>query len=362
MGSLARDLLSGPDRSGWSAVSTLDVVFPQERAVTDWVRRHAAGEVPGRWPYGLDELETPSDPPLRVEVRHLPAPGRGARLRARLMAVAPPSLAPALQVGERREAGLVWDENMAVRMALLSRYERTYAGVIWATDAAPPKAVQRALERLSAAWVLSAAQLEPLQRMLPGIPVHYVPFGVDSTFFSPGPEPQHPLIFSVGGDRDRDPRTTAEAFRLVLDARPSVRAVIQTPRQLDADPRIEVLEHLTHTQLRELYRQATVVAVATRPNLHVSGMTVSLEAMACGVPVVVTQTPGFEDYLIDGRTGALVRGGDPVAMADRIIDLIDNTGLAQQMGREGRAFVQRERSTTQLCARLRAVVTETAAP
>lgn len=343
-------------------MTNLDVVYPQERAAGEWARRHAAGEVPGRWPYGLDELAAPSDPPLQVAARHLPAPGRRDRLRGRLMAEAPSTLRSAFRVGERREAGLVWDEDMAVRLALLSRYERSYAGVIWATDGSPSRTTLRVLERLTAAWVLSVAQQQSLQQMLPAVPVHYVPFGVDTTFFTPRTEsPERPLIFSVGGDRDRDPETTAEAFRLVLQARPSVRAVMQTPRQLDADPRIEILRHLPHTELREMYRQSSVVAVATRPNLHVSGMTVSLEAMSCGTPVVATRTPGFEDYLIDGRTGALVAGGNPVVMAEYIIDLLDNGALAQKMGREGRAFVREERSTTELCGRLHGVVTGTAA-
>lgn len=336
----------------------LDVLFPQERDVTEWIRRHQFGEVPGRWPYGLHELADPADPTLRVQLRHLPAPGRLDRGRGRLQARLPRRLASASKLGlDRREAGLAWDENMALRMAQLAHYEHTYAGVIWATDQRPAGQMLRVLERLTATWVLSSAQQEPLRALLPGVPVHYVPFGVDTEFFSPSSVPSEPLIFSVGGDRDRDPETTAEAFRLVVEARPQVRALMQTPRDLQVAPEVEVVKHLTHTELREMYRQASVVAIATRPNLHVSGMTVSLEAMACGTPVVATTSPGFDDYVVDGRTGVLVSGGEPGALAERIINLLGDASAAQRMGEAGRAFVAEKRSTQRLCQRLRAIVT-----
>jgi glycosyltransferase involved in cell wall biosynthesis len=49
---------------------------------------------------------------------------------------------------------------------------------------------------------------------------------------------------------------------------------------------------------------------------------VALEAMACRVPVVATAVGGVPEVVVDGETGALVPPGDPVAMADRAIELL----------------------------------------
>jgi glycosyltransferase involved in cell wall biosynthesis len=63
---------------------------------------------------------------------------------------------------------------------------------------------------------------------------------------------------------------------------------------------------------------------------------VIIEAMALGKPVVSTKIPGPTDIVIDGKTGFLVPAGDIKAMSDKIIFLLDNQGIAKQMGEEGR--------------------------
>ena len=82
--------------------------------------------------------------------------------------------------------------------------------------------------------------------------------------------------------------------------------------------------------------RASVVAVAARHNLHVSGMTVSLESMATGRPVVVTGTPGMHAYVEDGVCGLHAAPGRAAEMADHIIDLLDSPREAAVMGRAGR--------------------------
>ena len=127
-------------------------------------------------------------------------------------------------------------------------------------------------------------------RSYPGVPVEYVRFGIDHEFFSARSRiPRSPRVVSVGGDRDRDAETLFRALSRVHDARPDVELVVQTASDLPPPDGVATIRHLPHAQLRELYASASVVAIATRPNLHVSGMTVSLEAMATGRPVVATR-------------------------------------------------------------------------
>ncbi len=56
-----------------------------------------------------------------------------------------------------------------------------------------------------------------------------------------------------------------------------------------------------------------------------------LEAFSCGLPVVTTNAGGIPDIVTDGRTGMVVSRGDHVALANRAITLLENTGLAKQI-------------------------------
>ena len=62
-----------------STTRQVEVMFRSERDVDSWTARHERGEVPGRWPYGLDLLARPG---VTLTRRSLPEPTRADRLRA----------------------------------------------------------------------------------------------------------------------------------------------------------------------------------------------------------------------------------------------------------------------------------------
>ncbi len=57
-----------------------------------------------------------------------------------------------------------------------------------------------------------------------------------------------------------------------------------------------------------------------------------LEALACGTPVVATAVGGIPEQIEDGKTGFLVPASDSVAMAARIMQLLNDNVLRQQIG------------------------------
>jgi glycosyltransferase involved in cell wall biosynthesis len=65
-----------------------------------------------------------------------------------------------------------------------------------------------------------------------------------------------------------------------------------------------------------------------------------LEAMAYGVPSVVTRIPGNTDLVRHRETGLLVEPGDTEAMARDILELAGDPALREKLGRAGRAFVE----------------------
>jgi glycosyltransferase involved in cell wall biosynthesis len=63
---------------------------------------------------------------------------------------------------------------------------------------------------------------------------------------------------------------------------------------------------------------------------------VLLEAMAAGLPAVVSRVSGTEDAIEDGRNGFLVPPGEPAPLFDALIQLADNARLREIMGAEAR--------------------------
>lgn len=207
-------------------------------------------------------------------------------------------------------------------------------------------------------WVLSSAQVKPLERFIgaSGPSVRHVLFGVDTDFFVELPLPSAPLIVSVGGDRDRDPETLFEALSLIRAARPDIEMVVQSKSDVLPPEGVAVVPYLTHAELRDLYAKASLVVIATRPNGHVSGMTVGLEAMATGRPVVITESPGMRDYF--GSTGGavMVEAGSATAVSEAALRLLADPVLLAESGAEARAHVEKNFTTTHLARRLADVV------
>ncbi|MFA6092960.1 MAG: glycosyltransferase [Elusimicrobiota bacterium] len=67
---------------------------------------------------------------------------------------------------------------------------------------------------------------------------------------------------------------------------------------------------------------------------------VLLEAMACGLPLVATRTGGIPEVLEDGVQGWLAPARDPRALAERILESIQDAEGSQRRGRAGLARVQ----------------------
>ncbi len=64
-----------------------------------------------------------------------------------------------------------------------------------------------------------------------------------------------------------------------------------------------------------------------------------MEAMACGLPAVSTRLVGIPDLVRDMETGLLVEPGEPAALADALVRLIDDPDLAAALAAKGREHV-----------------------
>ncbi len=90
--------------------------------------------------------------------------------------------------------------------------------------------------------------------------------------------------------------------------------------------------------------------VAVLPSYTEGLPVVVLEALAAGVPVVATAVGGTPEVIDEGIQGFLVAPGDPNALADRILQLLQTDSLRHEMGQQGRQRVREHFSFAQMAA------------
>ncbi len=85
------------------------------------------------------------------------------------------------------------------------------------------------------------------------------------------------------------------------------------------------------------YRRAEVFVL---PSLHDGFGFVVAEAMACGLPVIVTEDCGAAGWVRDGETGWIIPSGRVDALADALNDALRRRAELKEMGRLARAEVE----------------------
>jgi D-inositol-3-phosphate glycosyltransferase len=89
--------------------------------------------------------------------------------------------------------------------------------------------------------------------------------------------------------------------------------------------------------LQYYYSAAEIVVV---PSHYESFGLVALEAMACGTPVVASETGGLAFLIRDGETGFHVPAGDVDALADRLARLFQDDVLLTRLGSQAAAYAK----------------------
>ena len=113
---------------------------------------------------------------------------------------------------------------------------------------------------------------------------------------------------------------------------------------------------VSEQDLPRYYRAGHVFAMPCRSRaagLEVEGWgNVFIEAAACARPVVVGDSGGARESLVDGETGILVRGSRPSEVADAVASLLEDPARAEAMGAAGRARVERDHAWPKIAERL----------
>jgi phosphatidyl-myo-inositol dimannoside synthase len=154
---------------------------------------------------------------------------------------------------------------------------------------------------------------------------------------------------------DRIRRRVPDAALLIVGSGPYEPALRSLAEQAPAGSVI-FAGQVSETDLPRYYALADVFAMPCRTRLaglEVEGWgNVFIEAAACARPVVVGDSGGARESLIDGETGLLVRGDDVEEVAGSVADLLGDPSLARKMGEAGRQRVLEHHSWPQIAQKL----------
>jgi glycosyltransferase involved in cell wall biosynthesis len=183
--------------------------------------------------------------------------------------------------------------------------------------------------------------------------------GVDGEVFARVPGPVSSYVLSVGSlDMVKGHDFVLECVgRIPRDLRPDV--VIICPHGTDSEAEsahlrqlartlgvnLDILSGISDDQLVQRYSGALATVFCSR--LEPFGL-VSIEAMACGCPVLALAEGGLRETVVDGETGFLLPR-DPDAFAAKLLLLIGSACERKRLGANGARHV-RQKFTWERCA------------
>lgn len=178
----------------------------------------------------------------------------------------------------------------------------------------------------------------------------YIPNGIDGRIFARGQAARSPdlaeiKVLQVGSptDKNKNSDTVHAAFKELAQRHPDWRLhfVMAAGMQAEAPPlpadtpyRFTLHRRLTPSELRELYAQCAVLVNAS---LYEGFGLPSIEAMACGLPVVQGDNRGLQGIARDGENCLLVAPTDAVAMARTIERIVTDGPLRERLAAGGYA-------------------------
>jgi len=196
-----------------------------------------------------------------------------------------------------------------------------------------------------------------------------------SRFASIQPDYQSRQIIAIGRFVEKKaPHLTILAFKVVVEKHPDMhlKMVGDGPlwpvckdlvRTLNI-PNVEFAGVLNPDQIAIEFRQSCCFVQHSKiaPDGDKEGMPVAiLDAMSAGLPIVSTYHAGIPEVVHDGVHGYLVQEGDVVTMAQRMIQLSENSDLAEQLGKIGRAAIQSSYTTARYFTTWNTLISEVVA-
>lgn len=172
-------------------------------------------------------------------------------------------------------------------------------------------------------------------------PIQVIYNGVDEQSFRPKPraiDKEIKVLFSGNLTRRKGAHWLLPIIQR-LDERVVIyyTSGLRETSALVAHPRLRPLGQIPHKKMPEVYQSMDILLF---PTVREGFGLAAVEAMACGLPVVATDSSALPEVVTNGQGGFLCPLGDVDAFAQAVQALADDAGLRQSMGAFNRAEVE----------------------
>lgn len=217
--------------------------------------------------------------------------------------------------------------GLAFPVGLIVHDPQTHSGDTLSTFPAPVRLIARIAELTSSCLIIHSGQLlEQLRPLLRRLPIGVVPHGADMAS-APAHVPRERRLLVFGRlFAYKGVDTALEAFRLLPEGLSDAKLVVAGRGPLAALARsqhnVEVYEeYITDPEVDSLLKGARLVLL---PYKDATQSGVGLQAVAHGVPCVVSSAGALPDLVPDSLPGLVVPPDDPTRLADAIVAHIDH--------------------------------------
>ena len=281
----------------------------------------------------------------------------------------------------RFDAIVSMSEPVLLMLALRKQHRRDGAGLVLIQMGADkriersrfPAATRHMLTwlygKLDAVIVIGEGEREYLlqQEMVASDRLHLVQFGVDVKFWTPAEAVgEKEYLLAIGNDDGRDYETLLKAIGhhplRLHTARPLNEALLPpNVVRTRGDWRGRAL---SDQELLDLYRGSRFVVTPLHDSVQPQGQSVTLQAMACGKAVILSQTKGLwsRSLMRHLENCYLVPPSDVHALRAAIDHLEREPALCARIGAEARQSVERHFSSDLMAERIGMILQEVCGP
>ncbi len=173
--------------------------------------------------------------------------------------------------------------------------------------------------------------------------------GVDLWSMKPGIKDPNPTVLYLGRLKAyKSVDVLIQSFKLVVAHIKNAKLFIagsgeeqaalkNLTEELGLDSQVQFLGKVSDEEKVQLMQRAWVFV---NPSMMEGWGITTIEANACGTPVVAADVPGLRDSVKNPHTGFLVPHGDADVLGKKIIELLENQELRQEMAKEAITWAQ----------------------
>jgi len=110
-----------------------------------------------------------------------------------------------------------------------------------------------------------------------------------------------------------------------------------TASRVNCEKNVEFIGPVPYSQIGEFYNSSTIFILTSKDE---GQSNVTLEAMACGKPVIATPVGAIPDVINDGVNGFIVKENQHETLSKKIINLLEDKALREKIGKVAQKTIE----------------------